>query len=189
MITPKFFKDTCEHLFGAEQCTFEMYDFDQSDKDTLSKTLLFCRIKCIAFGRPVARLTLFTDYDSLLTVYPYNSEMPDKTTRFSFRVKRLLKWATHQELYKNKILDGLVKQFNNQFYRHSADLRYLIDKMTDDVFCVDIRNIAQMLNDKADMLQYGHTFRDGIPVTDPASAAAGSFTENEESRKKWEGEG
>ena len=103
--------------------------------------------------------------------------MPDKTTRFSFRVKRLLKWATHQERGRNNILDGLVKQFNNQFYRHSDDLRYLIDKMTDDVFFLDIRNIAQMLNDKADMLQYGHTFRDGIPVTDPAQPAASSRAE------------
>lgn len=174
MITPKFFKDTCEHLFGAEHCTFEIYDFDPLGKDSQSNSLLlFCRIKCIAFGRPVARLTLFTDYDiSLLTVYPYNSEMPDKTTRFSFRVKRLLKWATHPELYRTKILDGLAKQFNSQFYRHSADLSYFIDKITDDVFCVDIRNIAQMLNDKADMLQYGHTFRDGIPVTDHTQPAA-----------------
>lgn len=177
MITPKFFIETCEDLFGAEHCTFEMYDFDPLGKDSQSNPLLFCRIKCIAFGRPVARLTVFTDYDSLLTVYPYNSEMPDKTTRFSFRVKRLLKWATHQERCRNNILDGLVKQFNNQFYRHSDDLRYLIDKMTDDVFFLDIRNIAQMLNDKADMLQYGHTFRDGIPVTDPAQPAASSRAE------------
>ena len=177
MITPKFFIETCEDLFGAEHCTFKKCDSELLGKDSPSYLSLFCRIKCIAFGRLVACLSVLTDYDSLLTVYPYKSKMPDKTTRFSFRAKRLLKWATRPELYRTKILDGLTKQFNSQFYRHSADLSYFIDKITDDVFCVDIRNIAQMLNDKADMLQYGHTFRDGIPVADPAQPAASSRAE------------
>ena len=154
-ITPRFFQETCEKMFGANNCTFSMWD----NKSWVCTTLM-CRIQCVAFGRTVACLTVFTDNASILNVYPYNSELADKTTRFSFRVKRLLKWATDPEINRQKLLDGLIKQFNNQFYRHTDDIEYIIDKITEDVFAVDLRKLGNKLVDRADILQFGHPRRE-----------------------------
>ena len=153
-ITPRFFQDSCRNLFGADNCTFEL-----SDCGEWNGGLLFCRIKCIAFGRTVARLSVFTDNDSIMTVYPYNNE-PEKSTSFSFRVNRLLKWATDTERNRQKLLDGLIKQFNNQFYRHTDDIEYVIDKITEDVFATDVRKLGNKLLDRADIAQFGHPRRE-----------------------------
>ena len=161
MITPKFFQETCEKLFGTKNCTFAAYD---QHVDT--GLYLQYRLKCFAFGRIVASLAVFSDNGAILTVYPYNNKLPNKTTRFRFMVKRLLRWATYQETARIRILDGLAKQFNNQFYRHTDDIKYVIDRITDDVFVVNLREIASMLNDKADTIQQGHIFRYEIPVSD-----------------------
>jgi len=153
-ITPKFFQETCEKMFGANNCTFSMYDSQNWDCTTL-----MCRIQCVAFGRTVARLTVFTDNASILDVYPYNSELAHKSTSFSFRMKRLLKWATDPEINRQKLLDGLTKQFNDQFYRHTDDIEYVIDKITEDVFSTDLRKLGLKLVDRADIAQFGHPRR------------------------------
>lgn len=153
-ITPRLFQDTCRHLLGANNCTFEL-----SDSSEWNDGLLFCRIKCIAFGRTVARLSVFTDNDSIMTVYPYHNE-PEKSTSVSFRVKRLLKWATDTERNRQKLLDGLIKQFNNQFYKHTDDIEYVIDKITEDVFATDLRKLGDKLVDRADIAQFGHSRRE-----------------------------
>lgn len=154
-ITPRFFQETCEKMFGSNNCTFSM-----RDNQTWDCTTIMCRIQCVAFGRTVARLTVFTDNASILDVYPYNRELADKTTIFSFRLKRLLKWATYTEINRQKLLDGLIKQFNNQFYSHTDDIEYVIDKITEDVFATDLRKLGNKLVDRADILQFGHPRRE-----------------------------
>lgn len=154
-ITPRFFQETCEKMFGANNCTFSMWD-----NQNWNCTTLMCRIQCIVFGRTVARLTVFTDNASILDVYPYNQELADKSTIFSFRVKRLLKWATDTERNRQKLLDGLIKQFNNQFYRHTDDIEYIIDKITEDVFATDLRKLGNKIVDRANIAQFGHPRRE-----------------------------
>lgn len=142
MITPKFFDRYCNKLFD-----------DHCEIKTTQNDPMELLIRCYYNGRLVARLRVCNDMTTEASVY-----MPDQCstcTRFKWRFKRLLKKYTYVDRHKVDVIKEISKMVNSQFYAHSEDIWELINKITDDIFAIDVESIAQRLMDKADMIRYG----------------------------------
>lgn len=142
MITPTYFKRYCNKLFN-DACEF---------KSAMANEMEF-HIKCFFNHRLVAKLYVDEHMKSIVDVY--TPDQCSTSTRFKWRFRHLLKKYTYVDRHKTDVIKEITKMVNSKFYAHSEDIWELIDQVTDDVFAIDVGNIAARLMDKADMLRYG----------------------------------
>ncbi|MBR6891891.1 MAG: hypothetical protein IKN15_01360 [Bacteroidaceae bacterium] len=142
MITPTYFKRYCNKLFN-DACEF---------KSAMANEMEF-HIKCFFNHRLVAKLYVDEHMKSIVDVY--TPDQCSTSTRFKWRFRHLLKKYTYVDRHKSDVIKEITKMVNSQFYAHSDDIWTLIDQVTDDVFAIDVGNIAARLMDKADMLRFG----------------------------------
>ena len=142
MISQQYFETYCRKLlddncrFVTEQC---------NDMELL--------IRCFYNDRIVAKLRVCKDLTTEADVY--TPDQCSTCTRFKWRFKHLLKKYTYVDRHKVDVIKEIAKMVNSKFYAHSEDIWELINKITDDVFVIDVEGIAQRLMDKADMIRYG----------------------------------
>lgn len=142
MITQTYFKRYCNKLFN-DACEF---------KSAMANEMEF-HIKCFFNHRLVAKLYVDEHMKSIVDVY--TPDQCSTSTRFKWRFRHLLKKYTYVDRHKSDVIKEITKMVNSQFYAHSDDIWTLIDQVTDDVFAIDVGNIAARLMDKADMLCFG----------------------------------
>ena len=142
MITPTYFKRYCNKLFN-DACEF---------KSNMANEMEF-HIKCFFNHRLVAKLYVDEHMKSIVDVY--TADQCSTSTRFKWRFRHLLKKYSYVDRHKTDVIKEITKMVNSKFYAHSDDIWQLIDQVTDDVFAIDVGNIAERLMDKADMLRYG----------------------------------
>lgn len=142
MITPTYFKRYCNKLFN-DACEF---------KSAMANEMEF-HIKCFFNKRLVAKLYVDEHMKSIVDVY--TADQCSTSTRFKWRFRHLLKKYTFVDRHKSDVIKEITNLVNSKFYAHSEDIWELIDQVTDDVFAIDVGNIAERLMDKADMLRYG----------------------------------
>lgn len=142
MITPTYFKRYCNKLFN-DACEF---------KSNMANEMEF-HIKCFFNNRLVAKLYVDERMKSIVDVY--TADQCSTSTRFKWRFRHLLKKYSYVDRHKTDVIKEITKMVNSKFYAHSDDIWQLIDQVTDDVFAIDVGNIAERLMDKADMLRYG----------------------------------
>ncbi len=142
MITQTYFKKYCNKVFN-DACEFKT---DMANAMEMS-------IKCVFNGRVVAKLYV---RDNLTTVADvYNPNQCSTSTRFKWSFRRLLKKCTYVDRHKAEVIKEITEMVNSKFYAHADDIWQLIDQVTDDVFAIDVRVIAERLMDKADLICYG----------------------------------
>ena len=142
MITQTYFKRYCNKLFN-DACEF---------KSDMVNDMEF-HIKCYFNNSLVAKLYVDEHMKSIVDVY--TADQCSTSTRFKWRFRHLLKKYTFVARHKSDVIKEITNLVNSKFYAHSDDIWQLIDQITDDVFAVDIGNIAQRLMDKADLHRYG----------------------------------
>ena len=142
MITQTYFKKYCNKVFN-NACEFKT---DMVDAMEMS-------IKCIFNGRLIAKLYVRDNLTTVADVYTPNQ--CSTSTRFKWRFCHLLKKYTYVDRHKVEVIKEITKMVNSKFYAHAEDIWKLIDQVTDDVFAIDVCNIAERLMDKADLHRYG----------------------------------
>lgn len=142
MITQDYFKKYCNKIFNDE-CEFKSAMVNDTE----------FRIHCYFNKRLVAKMDIDERMKSVVDVY--TADLCSTSTRFKWRFRHLLKEYTYVDRHKSYIIKEINKLVNSKFYAHSDDIWELIDKVTDDVFAIDVGSIAAKLMDKADMLRFG----------------------------------
>ena len=141
MITQQYFENYCRKLFNGDcdiktetACSMEMY------------------VKCFYHARLVAKLHVRKNMTTEATVY--DREMNTTYTSYRWRFKYLLTNRTYTDRKKDKVIKFITTFVHSEFYRHADDIWDIVNKITDDVFASDVREIGEKLMDKADMAQY-----------------------------------
>lgn len=142
MITQDYFRKYCTKIFN-DACEF---------KSAMANDMEF-HIKCYFNQRLVAKL--YVDEHMKTVADVYTAYQCSTSTRFKWRFRHLLKKYTYVDRHKADIIKEITNLVNSKFYAHSDDIWELIDKVTDDVFVIDVSKIAERLMDKADFLRYG----------------------------------
>ena len=141
MITQKYFEEYCAKIFND--------DYQLKTEHTYSMEL---HVRCFFHDKLVARLRVSNNLKTTVDVY-----MPDEcytSTSYKWRFRYLLKKYTEAERNKAAIVQRIADVVNNKFYAQSEDIWYIIDKITDDIFALNLCDIAERLMDKADLVRY-----------------------------------
>ena len=144
MITQTYFKRYCNKLFN-DACEFKT---DMVNAMEMS-------IKCYFNGRLVAKLYVQDNLKTIADVYTVNLCSTSTSTRFKWRFRHLLKKYTYVDRHKADVIKEISKMVNSKFYACANDIWKLIDKTTDDIFTMELYEIASNLMDKADIQRFG----------------------------------
>lgn len=142
MITQQYFENFCKKLFN-----------DDCEIKTEVGCSLELFVKCFYHDRLVAKLHVRKNMSTEATVY--DREMNTTYTSYRWRFKYLLTNRTYTDRKKDKVIKFITTFVHSEFYRHADDIWDIVNKITDDVFACDVRDIAEKLMDKADLAQYG----------------------------------
>lgn len=156
MISTNDFKYICIKALGQTSCEFDIRKVDTDSALNQFGQCITCTARIPGYDnseRIVAKLFRYDDGSTMAAIYPQTNEDVVWWASFGWSFRWKLFKATKTERNICKIVDRFAQEINTQsFYKKPECVWALIDRITDDVFVCDVKDMADQLSQKADRI-------------------------------------